>query len=62
MVYIRMIDDYLKSSTDEEVKDFVAINFSGYCKSIREGQNLIKAAKSLYIFLIRQICAIKFFW
>ena len=35
--------------TDEEVNDFVAINFS---KSIREQQNLRKVAKLLYIFLI----------
>ena len=39
--------------TDEEDKDFVAINFSKYFKSIREEQNLGKSpAKSLYIFLI----------
>ena len=37
--------------TDEEVEDFVAINFSEYFKSIREEQNLRKVAKSLYIFL-----------
>ena len=43
-----MIDDYLKTLTGEEVKDFVAINFS---QSIREEQNLRKVAKSLYIFL-----------
>ena len=34
--------------TDEEVKDFVAINFS---ESIREEQNLRKVAKSLDTFL-----------
>ena len=34
--------------TDEEVKDFVAINFS---KSIREEESLRKLSKSLYIFL-----------
>ena len=34
-----------------EVKDFVAINFSEYFKSIKEKQNLRKVAKSLYIFL-----------
>ena len=37
--------------TDSEVKDFVAINFSEYFKSIREEQNLRKVAKSLYIIL-----------
>ena len=51
MLYISKIDNYLKILTDEEVKDFVAINFSGYFKSIREQQDLIKSAKSLYIFL-----------
>ena len=50
-LYIPKIDDYLKILTDEEVKDFVAINFSGYFNSIREEQNLRKVAKSLYIFL-----------
>ena len=48
MLYIPRIDDYLEILTDEEVKDFVAINFS---ESIKEGQNLRKVAKSLYIFL-----------
>ena len=55
---IPKIDDYLKILTDE-VKDFVPINFSEYCKSTREKlysklneeQNLRKVAKSLYIFL-----------
>ena len=51
MLYIPKIDDYLKILTDEQVKDFVAINFSEYFKSIREEQNLRKVAKSLYIFL-----------
>ena len=36
MLYIPKIDDYLKILTDEAVKDFVAINFSEYCKFIRE--------------------------
>ena len=36
MLYIPKIDDYLKILTDEEVKDFVAINFSEYFTSIRE--------------------------
>ena len=37
--------------TGEEVKDFLAINFREYFKSIREEQYLRKVAKSLYIFL-----------
>ena len=51
MVYIPKIDDYLKISTDDEVKDFVAMNISEYFKSIREEQNIRKVAKLLYIFL-----------
>ena len=52
MLYISKIDHYLKILIDEEVEYFLAINFSEYFKSIREEQNLRKAAKSLYIFLI----------
>ena len=37
--------------TDDEVEDFVAINFSEYFKFIREQQNLRKIAKSICIFL-----------
>ena len=59
MLYIQKIDDYLKILTDDEVKDFVAINFGEYFKPTRhklyskliEEQNLRKVAKSLYIFL-----------
>ena len=51
MLYIPKIDDCLKILTDEEVKDFVAINFSEYFKSIREEQTLRKFGKSLYVFL-----------
>ena len=36
MLYIRKIDDYLKILTDDEVKDFVAINSSEYFKSTKE--------------------------
>ena len=50
MLYIPKIDDYLKILTDEEVEDFVAINFSEYFKSIRKEQNVREFAKSLYIF------------
>ena len=48
MLYIPKIDDYLEILTDEEVRYFVAMNFS---ESISEEQNLRKAAKSLYISL-----------
>ena len=51
MLYIPKIDDYLEILTDEEVKDFVATNFSRYFNSIREKQNLRKVAKLLFIFL-----------
>ena len=51
MLYILKIDDYLKILTDEEVKDFVAMNFSEYFKSKRKQQNLWRAAKSLHILL-----------
>ena len=40
MLYIPKIDDYLKVLTDEEVKDFVTINFSEYLKHMKEEQNL----------------------
>ena len=49
-MYIPSIDDYLKFLTDEEVEDFVAMNFRVHLKSIREEQNLIKVSKLLYIF------------
>ena len=59
MLYIPRTDDYLKILTDEEVKDFVAINFSEYFRSTKEKlysklseeQNYRKVAKLLYIFL-----------
>ena len=50
MLYIPKIDDYLKILADEQVKDFVAINFSEYFKSTREELNLRKVTKSLYVF------------
>ena len=57
-MYIPKIGDHLKILTDEEVKDFLAINFSEYFKSTWEKlcsklneDNFIKVAKSLYIFL-----------
>ena len=42
MLYIPKIDDYLKILSDEEAKDFVAINFSQYFKSIRNNKILEK--------------------
>ena len=36
MLYIQMVDDYLKILTDDEVKDFAAINFSEYFKPTSE--------------------------
>ena len=36
MFYLAKIDDQLKILTDEEVKDFVAINSREYFKYIRE--------------------------
>ena len=57
MFYIAKIGDYLKILTDNEVKDFAVINFSGCFKSMREKlysklsekQHLRKVVKSLYI-------------
>ena len=42
MLYIPKIDDYLEILTDEEVKDFVAINFSEYFKFIKKNKILEK--------------------
>ena len=50
-MYIPEIDDYLEILTDEQMKDFIAIDIREYFKSIKEEQNLRKVAKSLYIFL-----------
>ena len=66
MLYIPKIDDYVEIMTDEEVKDFVAINFNEYYKSISEEQKLREVAKSLFIFLttpdeVEKNVAIKFF-
>ena len=60
MLHIPKIGDYLKILTDDEVKDFVVINFVEYSKSMKEIlysnlyelQNIRKIAESLYIFLI----------
>ena len=51
MLYIPKIDDYLKILSDEEVKGFVAIDFSELFNSTRKAKNLRKVAKPLYIFL-----------
>ena len=59
MLYIPKTDDYLKILADDEVKDFVVINFDEYFKSTKEKlrsklnveQNLRKVVESLYIFL-----------
>ena len=51
MLHVPKIDDYLKIFTDEEVEDFVAINFSEYFKCIREEQNVREVAILLYISL-----------
>ena len=40
MIYISKTDDYLKILTDEEVKDFVAINFSKKFKFIKKQKYL----------------------
>ena len=48
MLYIPKTDDCLEVLKDEEVKDFVAKNFS---ETIMEEQSLRKMAKSLYIIL-----------
>ena len=53
MLYISKVDYYLKILTDEEVKDFAAISFNEYFKSIKKEQNLRKIAKSLYNFPVR---------
>ena len=59
ILYIPKIGDCLNILTDEELKDFSAINFSKCFKPTRENlysklneeQNLSKVAKSPYIFL-----------
>ena len=51
MLYIPKINVYLKILTDEDVKDFIALSFIQYFKSITEEQYLRKVSKLLYIFL-----------
>ena len=45
ILYIPKIDDYLEILTDEDAKDFVAINF---CEFISEEQNPREGVKSLF--------------
>ena len=52
MFYIPKTDGCLKIVTYEELKNFVAINYGEYFKSVKEEQNLRKVVKSLYIFLV----------
>ena len=62
MLYIPKIYYYLEILTNEEVKDFVAINFSEYLKSISEEQSFSKVAKYfLYFPNNAEWSAIKFF-
>ena len=59
MFYFQKIVDFLKNLTDNELKDFMVINFSEYFKSMREKlysklseeQNLREFIDLLYIFL-----------
>ena len=59
MFYIPRIFDYLKILTDDEVKDFVVINFGEYFKSMKEKlyykiyeeENIRTVIEQLYIFL-----------
>ena len=50
MLYIPKIYYYLEILANEEVKDFVAINFSEYLKSISEEQSFSKVAKYFLYF------------
>ena len=50
MIYIPKIDEYLNILTDEEVNDFVDINFSEYFKSIEEEQ-IFKKTLNYFILL-----------
>ena len=52
MLHIPKIDDYFddRFMTDEEVKDFVAINFIEYFKSTRRTKSLKSFQIALYLF------------
>ena len=60
MLHIPKVDDYLKILTDDEVKDFVAINFSEYFKSTREKLNSIVFNKFKKPDNFRQNCRVFF--
>ena len=47
MLYVPKIDGYWKIVTDEEVKNFIVINFNEYFRSIRGGRSLRKVARLL---------------
>ena len=59
MLYVPKTVDYLKILTDDEVKDFLVINFGEYFKSTNrelysksnKKKNIKKVTESLYIFL-----------
>ena len=59
MLYVPKTVDYLKILTDDEVKDFLVINFGEYFKStnrelyskLNKKKNIKKVTESLYIFL-----------
>ena len=59
MLYIPKIGDYLKTLTDDELKDFIIKNFGGKFTSMKEKlysiwneeHNLRKVADSLYLLL-----------
>ena len=51
MLYIPKINGYLEILTNEEVKDFVAINFSEFFKSIEEEKLLETLLNRFIIFL-----------
>ena len=59
MLYVPKTVDYLKILTDDEVKDFLVINFGEYFKStkrelyskLNKKQNIKKVTESLYVFL-----------
>ena len=53
MLFIPKFHDYLEILTDKEVKNFVAIDSSKYCKSIKdeEEKNLRKVSTLLFVFL-----------
>ena len=48
MLYIPKIDGYLELLTDEEVKDFVARNFSEYFKS-KEKKKVLEKLLNCFI-------------